>query len=349
MEALTFTKILDQRKWQFHISVIVMALVVPAILLVSGSGNFSSPDYFDLFLLLFVQLEIFIFIATRIFRKLETGLSSIEFTKTVLLRLSVFLILCFIAELIIKVLFIFFRNFLTGTDPHAPLIDFFSKGFGAWARSTLGGLMFGAAIFIFIQWQDALQREQRLREENLIFQNETLKNQVNPHFLFNSLNTLSALIPEQPDTAEIFINKLASIYRYILENSVKDRVPLQSELAFVSDYIGLHKIRDEGKILLSANTPGSEDFDILPVSLQILIENAIKHNMATREKPLRIHITMEDQYIVVRNNLQKLAVQLRSTGTGLNNLRKRIRLNTGRDLLTEDNGKEFVVKVPLQR
>ena len=94
----------------------------------------------------------------------------------------------------------------------------------------------GAIIFIVLLWQASLKREQKLREEKLIFQNETLKNQVNPHFLFNSLNTLSALVSTQPEVAEEFIHRLSSIYRYILENSSRDRVTLDVELSFIRDY-----------------------------------------------------------------------------------------------------------------
>jgi len=186
-----------------------------------------------------------------------------------------------------------------------------------------------------------------LREENLIFQNETLKNQVNPHFLFNSLNTISSLVQSEPEAAERFINNLSAIYRYILENVQKDSVPLRSELDFLTDFYSLHKTRDEEKILLSVEAPGAERFRILPVSLQILLENAIKHNIATRENPLIITVKIEDQYITVRNNLQKKATQLISTKTGLKNLAERSRLITGKVLIIEEDAHFFTVKLPL--
>ena len=216
-----------------------------------------------------------------------------------------------------------------------------------WIKTTLGGLSFGAVIFILIQWQDALTREQKLREENLIFQNETLKSQVNPHFLFNSLNTISSLIHTQPEAAEQFINNLSSVYRYILENGQKDTVPLQSELNFITGYFNLHKVRDEEKILLDINTPDCGQFRILPVSLQILLENAIKHNIAARENQLRITIYIEDQHIVVKNNLQRKATQMESTNQGLTNLAERVRLHAKTDLIIEETNDYFTVKLPL--
>jgi LytS/YehU family sensor histidine kinase len=190
-------------------------------------------------------------------------------------------------------------------------------------------------------------REQKLKEENLIFQNQTLKNQINPHFLFNSLNTLSSLVNTQTETAEFFINRLSSIYRYILENGPKDKVSLQAELAFVNDYFSLHKIRSDDKIQLNSNVKDADKYEIIPVSLQLLIENAIKHNMATRESPLKIFIYLENQYIIVKNNLQRMATQLKSTKTGLKNLSERIRLMTGKELIIEEAKDYYLVKVPL--
>jgi len=210
-------------------------------------------------------------------------------------------------------------------------------------------LSLGAVIFVIIQWQDALKREQKLREENLIFQNETLKNQINPHFLFNSLNTISSLIGSHPETAEKFIGRLSSIYRYILENSHKDKVKLADELTFIGDYLFLHQIRDEGKILLEISVPDMELYLIIPVSLQILIENAINHNMATRENPLKISIYREDDKIVVKNNLQKKTTPLKSTSVGLRNLSERVKIISCSSLIVEETSSEFVVKIPLMQ
>jgi LytS/YehU family sensor histidine kinase len=234
-----------------------------------------------------------------------------------------------------------------GTDPKKAIYDFFHFEIKGWFSSTISGLSLGAVIFIFLLWQTSLRREQKLREENLVFQNETLRSQVNPHFLFNCLNTVSALIQSQPDVAEQFINDLSSIYRYILENGQKDKIPLKLELDFITGYFNLHKIRDDGKIILNLDISDSGNFEILPVSLQILVENAILHNIATRENPLTISIYLEDKFIVVRNNLQKKATQLKSTRKGLGNLAERVRLITGQALIIEETSSDFIVKTPL--
>jgi two-component system LytT family sensor kinase len=254
---------------------------------------------------------------------------------------------CLLAAMILYILLQFVFTFLEGGDISRVLSDFFATGFHNWFRSTATGLSAGTLIFIILLWQTSLRREQKLREENLIFQNETLKNQINPHFLFNSLNTLSSLITSSPETAEKFLNKLSAIYRYILENSRKDRVPLTTELNFINDYFELHRIRDDEKIALTIDARNAPEYSIIPVSLQILIENCIKHNMATRENRLGISISIENDFVVVQNNLQKMGTQLKSTGTGLKNLAERVRLITGKTLVVEESNNFFTVKVPL--
>jgi len=124
-------------------------------------------------------------------------------------------------------------------------------------------------------------------------------------------------------------------------------VPLQNELAFINDYFFLHKIRDDDKIVMEISVQNPEKYQILPVSLQILVENAINHNMATRDNPLKILIYTEADYIVVKNNLQKRSVHMKSTGIGLKNLMERTRLITGKVLITEESNSEFIVKIPL--
>jgi len=145
----------------------------------------------------------------------------------------------------------------------------------------------------------------------------------------------------------MFTIKMASIYRYILENSTKPKVTLVAEIAFINDYFELHRIRDEEKIEISVDVPDADKYEIIPVSLQILVENAIKHNAATRESPLVIKITLVDGHVIVRNNLQKMASQKESTKIGLKNLAERIRLTSGEDLMVEETASEFIVKVPL--
>jgi two-component system LytT family sensor kinase len=349
MKKLTLEIFIDQRKPLSHILYILVAIVALIVVLL-WKGSILPASRILMFLLLgLIQLEVFIFVARQVFKKVNTNLTGKELTKMVLTRFFLFLTICFIAAVVIILLFEYSITILKRGDLSMVLSNFMQYEFKSWFRGTIGGLSFGALLFIIIQWQDALKREQKLREENLVFQNETLKSQVNPHFLFNSLNTVSSLIQSEPEKAEQFINNLSSVYRYILENGQKDKVPVQSELDLLNRYFDLHRVRDEEKIALSIDYSGADNYHILPVSLQILLENAIKHNTATRENPLNISVYFEDQYIVVKNNLQKKATQLKSTGIGLRNLAERIRLVMGEALIIEENDKFFIAKIPLQK
>ena len=214
--------------------------------------------------------------------------------------------------------------------------------------ATMVGFGFGALFFFYAQWSDSLKREQQLEQEKLIFQYETLKNQVNPHFLFNSLNTLSSLVGQDSKLSEQFIQKLSAVYRYVLENKDKELVPLSTELNFVKNFFYLQKIRDQEKIELEIEKNGPENVYILPVSLQMLVENALKHNQATRKEPLKITIHFEGlDKLVVRNDLRKKTKLEESSGLGLNNLNERCRLILHREIELKKTAGEFIVKVPV--
>ena len=124
-------------------------------------------------------------------------------------------------------------------------------------------------------------------------------------------------------------------------------MPLENELSFISDYFFLHQIRDEDKIVLEISVPDREIYMIMPVSLQILLENALNHNIASRENPLKISIYRENEMIVVKNNLQKKSIPLKSTQVGLRNLSERVRIISGRSIIIEETSIEFIVKIPL--
>jgi Histidine kinase len=340
--------VLNLRKPVSHIIIIIFSLLVSVFIALTGKyGYHSFPT--GVFIMLFAQLEVFIFLGSRLFADLNFDRDPGEITRIVLFRFSIFLAGCLLVSMILFILLQYAGLWISGQDLSNVLYDFIHFGIKGWFDTTISGLFFGAIIFIVLLWQASLRREQKLREEKLIFQNETLQSQVNPHFLFNSLNTLSALVTAQPEVAEEFINRLASIYRYILENGSKERVPLPVELSFIRDYFYLHKIRDDGKILLDISVGENDNSEILPVSLQILVENAIKHNMATRESPLRIRIYIENNSVVVKNNLQKMALQLESTHIGLRNLAQRLKLISGKDLVIDETATDFIVKIPLMK
>lgn len=347
MERNSSEHFLNMKNWRIHALILLFSIVVIIVFPLFSNGNTVPEDQISLFILLVIQLELFMTVALRLFRDIKPGNERKVITRILLSRFALFMVICFTIALAIVIVFIIVRSIVHDANAASEIKVFFYSKFESWLKGTVGGLLFGAAVFIFVQWQDALKSVQKLREANLIFQNETLKTQINPHFLFNNLNTISSLIATRPDDAETFISRLSSIYRYIIENSIKDRVKLSEELSFISDYFFLYRIRDNEKIRLEINIPDSEGLYILPVSLQILVENAIKHNKATREEPLTISVYVEDVNVVVRNNLQRLASQIRSTGIGLRNLSERVRLISGKELIIEDSGNYFTVKIPL--
>ena len=347
MKAPSLSDILNLRKPLSHVILLTFSIIVT--LITSGTEKYEAPSAFSLsiFIMIFAQLEAFIFLGNMLFAQLNFDRSPAEITRIVIIRFTIFMAGCLFFSMVLFVFLQYMSLLIAGNDVSKVLYDFFHSGIQEWFKSTIKGLSAGAIIFVVLLWQTSLRREQKLREENLIFQNETLKSQVNPHFLFNSLNTVSSLIQSNPEKAEQFVNNLSSVYRYILENGQKDKVPLRSELELINRYFDLHRVRDEDKIVLSIDYSGVDNYQILPVSLQILLENAIKHNIATRENSLNISVYFEDQYIVVKNNLQKKATQLKSTGIGLTNLAERVKLISGKDLIIEETNDSFIVKLPL--
>ncbi|HDJ33654.1 MAG TPA: hypothetical protein ENF21_06110 [Bacteroidetes bacterium] len=208
-------------------------------------------------------------------------------------------------------------------------------------------LMLFTLVFFFFLWQNAVKREQALIREKLQYRYNNLKARVNPHFLFNSLNTLSELVYLDREKAERFIRKLSSVYRYVLENENSEFVSLEKELRFVREYLELQKERDQGKVFLDVRVNDPENRKVIPVSLQILVENALKHNAASKNRPLIIKIVQERNEVIVSNNLQRKESLAGSTGTGLENLKERVKLATGGEVQVEETGGEFRVSLPL--
>ena len=211
----------------------------------------------------------------------------------------------------------------------------------------LGGLFLCCTVFFYATWRQAIEREYKLREENLKYRYKTLKAQVNPHFLFNSLNTLSEIVYTDAKKADSYIQKLSGIYRYILDHEETDLIPLDKELEFVRQYFDLQKERDENKIQLEIDFKDADNFKTVPISLQILVENALKHNAISDEKPLTVRISGEDNYILISNSIQRKSTLSNSSGTGLSNLRERVKLITGSEVIVNQKNNQFTVKLPL--
>ncbi len=189
----------------------------------------------------------------------------------------------------------------------------------------------------------------KLQKENLQSQYDVLKQQVNPHFLFNSLNVLTSLIKLEPDLAEKFSEQLSKVYRYVLENKDYELVDLNTELNFLEAYIFLLNIRFVGKLRINTNIADEHRNDkIIPLAMQLLIENAIKHNVMSKVNPLIIDIFIDDEnYLNIINNLQERPSQISSTGIGLKNIMNRYQLLNLPLPSFEKTEKQFVAKIKL--
>jgi sensor histidine kinase YesM len=209
------------------------------------------------------------------------------------------------------------------------------------------GLFVCCIVFFYATWRQAIEREQKLREENLRYRYRTLKTQINPHFLFNSLNTLSEIVYTDANKADNYIQKLSGVYRFILDNEETDLLPLEEELTFVEHYFSLQKERYGDKIDLTIAVENPDRFKIIPISLQILIENALKHNSSSEDKPLKINISVENRYLIVSNNIQRKNILSDSSGTGLLNLKERVKLIMNREMIIFQTNDLFIVKLPI--
>jgi two-component system, LytTR family, sensor kinase len=177
---------------------------------------------------------------------------------------------------------------------------------------------------------------------------QALTNEMDPHFIFNSLNTLNHLIVHQPQQAYLFNNRLAQVYKYFLINKNRELIPLKEELEFIESYFFLLQIRHDNKLQMKKElNEKSDNVMIPPCSLQILVENAIKHNEFTEEKPLLIHIGMNEHYLKVSNNIKPKPYVVSSTGIGLRNLSSRFKILFRKDITIESTRESFTVKLPL--
>lgn len=203
-------------------------------------------------------------------------------------------------------------------------------------------------MHLFDRWKRSLILAEKLEREKTQVQFDNLKNQLNPHFLFNALTSLNSLIFTDQKLASEFLQQLSKVFRYVLQSREKTTVSLQVELTFIRHYIDLLKTRFSGSLLISVDVDNNElESEIVPVTLQVLIENAIKHNVIDEARPLYIKIKAKGGYVEVRNNLQPRKRVEESNKQGLENLSGLYGFLTPMPFVIESDEGEFVVKVPL--
>ncbi len=204
-------------------------------------------------------------------------------------------------------------------------------------------------MYIIGKSKEAASEKALVEQMSLNQEFENLKQKVNPHFLFNSFNTLSSLIMEDKDRAEKFLDELSKVYRYLLRNNESGLSTIEQEMKFIQSYAALLTTRyGEGFKLDMQINPASKDKEIPSLSLQLLVENAVKHNIISKMQPVKVEIRTADGYLTVANNLNKKARGImESTGIGLANIREKYKLLNRQDVRIEETNDQFIVTLPL--
>ena len=301
--------------------------------------------YFSAFFLLMLSWETNDWLIRRNLKKeSQRGLDMFNGVKILSLNLMIMLPIA----ALMYYLAIFEFNQLCKIDVDNPWlrfrIDFFRAvvlGFAA--------ILFNMFYFALKQKKELENQMNKLKKEVVTSKYRSLKNQISPHFLFNSLNTLTSLMYQDRDLASDFVSRLASCYRYILDNREEDLVSLEKELSFLDSFIFMMNVRHEGALVITTNvTVNPKEFVIPTLSLQMLVENALKHNYFSKEKPLEIHIfSIDKTSIVIQNNIHIRHHKEESTKLGLKNIKKRYSFYTNQKVdITTDNG-YFKVTLPI--
>ncbi len=240
------------------------------------------------------------------------------------------------------------------------LIEFFQyfteMTFGSGYYYTVyGSVLITILISLFLHgqqflssWRKASFEKEKFEKESMVARYESLKNQVSPHFLFNSLNALTNLVYEDQGKAVKFIKQLSEVYRYVLDTRDKEVVSVSEELKFLESYLFLQSIRYGNKLAVEVSLPNHAHMQVAPLALQMLMENAIKHNVVSEADPLRIKLYSENGFLVVENNLQKKPVYGEpSSGVGLENIRKRYEFLSSQKVEVIADAQSFRVKLPV--
>lgn len=335
------------RKYHLDIGLIV-AIVLPGIFAFDKSKNDSS----DLFLR-FIAISMLILIFWTItfvlvdFKKASAGKSP-KIISNRYLQMLLTVIACYAVYILLGL--IFRSSTLLAAVSGEGLYSL-----NAWFYLSFRIILF-VAMFIVIKYlfdsneekQQVSMENEVLKRENLNALHETLKQQVNPHFLFNSLNTLKSLIKRDPTQAINFTGELASVYRYMLLHANRQKVLLSEEIDFLKSYLFLLKIRFGDAIFTQIDVPEAFSGSMMPPNtLQLLIENAVKHNSLSHHRPLYISIFVQGKFLIVRNNLQEKEAAHSSSHIGLNNINSRYLLHHGEEIIIEKTAQYFQVSLPI--
>lgn len=254
---------------------------------------------------------------------------------------------------LVTIITIFLLNLFLSVGIYNGTFDAFiqNQNINQYWSSFLIAMLIISVFYAFYYWKH--KQDNRVKESKIIAGTasakfDALKNQLDPHFLFNSLNVLTSLIDENPNQAQKFTTSLSKVYRYVLEQKNKELVSVDEELAFAKTYMNLIKMRFEDSIIFEMPEHSSNpDAKVVPLSLQLLLENAVKHNMVTPSRKLHIRIYEEQGSLVVSNTKQLKQVVKKSSGVGLQNIKQRYHLLTDRKVTIDEGDTSFSVAIPM--
>lgn len=209
------------------------------------------------------------------------------------------------------------------------------------------GIILVNSSYFFKNWKEAAVNEEKLKREKLAIEYEALKNQVNPHFLFNSLTALSSLVYTDQEKAVAFISEFSNVFRYVLESREKEVVDFSTEKKLLESVSYMNHIRYGDSLQIIIDLQDATDKFIIPMALQMLLENAIKHNSISENKPLTVEITEKDGYVIVRNNLHPKISEIVSNKIGLENIKSRYKYLSDKMVMVESSKESFTVKIPV--
>jgi hypothetical protein len=330
--------------------IVLIASVYPFMMIVCylllGSGYFHLPVFAVATAIAFIigtGSWVTHIVAANILRELIP--SHTKIVKRVLIQLPVYIVLTQLGICLISVISLtaagFMKNGFTWTTWQPMIIA--GLLMNVFATSFHEGLMF------LENWKVSLYEADRLKKSNLQSQLDGLKNQVNPHFLFNSLNALSSLINTDADKATDFLDEMSKVYRYLLRSNDQNLIPLSAELQFANSFFHMLKTRYGDGLHLEVQVAEQyQSYLIPPLTLQLLLENAVKHNAILKTKPLCIKIATEDiGFLTVSNNVQAKKSKVFSNGIGLQNIITKYQLLNHSDIVLKHTSDQFAVSLPL--
>ncbi|MEM7656627.1 MAG: histidine kinase [Bacteroidota bacterium] len=249
---------------------------------------------------------------------------------------------------VISYLYVFLKEMGWMTYHHEKGDITMTASIGMGLIPSLLSVLLYESVYFLERWRKSMLETERLQRVQAETQFESLKNQVNPHFLFNSLNTLTALIPQDPTQAVLFVEELAKVYRYVLDVNASQTILLKEEETFLQSYLFLLRARHGDRLQVQVEfQEGALHQRVLPLALQILLENAVKHNVVSESKPLQVRMWTEGERVWVENPLQRKKHPPQSSGLGLNNLRKRYLLLSSQTIVIQESETLFRVGFPL--